>query len=204
MPAGVQALYLHCQMGLLWSNVLYCSYMLLGLAYALLTAARLTTVGAFFSLNACQPYDSRNSGRGGVQDREGVAFVCREHCCVSPSFPCDAHVLQLGARPKDSSASPGGRSSPLGDAAKVAAKPEVLYPYASGSGLGNRTLDLLAEARSRGAAVGAFTVYSLEGIRAVVRAAEATGRSAILQVQYGRVGCVSSVCRHMHIHTQLF
>lgn len=60
----------------------------------------------------------------------------------------------------------------------------MLYPYAGGSGLGNRTLDLLAEARSRGAAVGAFTVYSLEGIRAVVRAAEASGRSAILQVHY--------------------
>lgn len=59
----------------------------------------------------------------------------------------------------------------------------MLYPYAGGSGLGNRTLDLLAEARGRGAAVGAFTVYSLEGIRAVVRAAEATGRSAILQVR---------------------
>lgn len=57
-----------------------------------------------------------------------------------------------------------------------------MYPYASGSGLGNKTLDILSEARGRGAAVGAFTVYNLEGIRAVVGAAEATGRSAILQV----------------------
>ncbi|CAM9337434.1 unnamed protein product [Hapterophycus canaliculatus] len=65
---------------------------------------------------------------------------------------------------------------------------KVLYPYASGSGLGNRTLDILAEARGRGAAVGAFTVYSLEGIRAVVRAAEATGRSAILQAHPAALG----------------
>ena len=57
-----------------------------------------------------------------------------------------------------------------------------MYPYATGSGLGNRTLDILSEARGRGAAVGAFTIYNLEGIRAVVGAAEATGRSAILQV----------------------
>lgn len=63
-------------------------------------------------------------------------------------------------------------------------KHEVMYPYATGSGLGNRSLDILSEARGRGAAVGAFTVYNLEGIRAVVGAAEATGRSAILQVQY--------------------
>lgn len=97
------------------------------------------------------------------------------------------HVLQLGARPKEeeASASPGGQSASVREATKATAKPvrAVLYPYAGGSGLGNRTLDLLAEARDRGAAVGAFTVYSLEGIRAVVRAAEATGRSAILQVQ---------------------
>lgn len=58
----------------------------------------------------------------------------------------------------------------------------MLYPYGGESGLCNRTVHLLAEARSRGVAVGAFTVYSLEGIRAVVRAAEASGRSAILQV----------------------
>lgn len=61
-------------------------------------------------------------------------------------------------------------------------KSEVMYPYASGSGSGNRTLDILFEARSRRAAVGAFTVYSMESIRAVVEAAQATGRSAILQV----------------------
>lgn len=58
-----------------------------------------------------------------------------------------------------------------------------MYPYAAGSGRGNRTLDILEEATGRGAAVGAFTVYNLEGIRAVVKAAEATGRSAILQVR---------------------
>ena len=60
-----------------------------------------------------------------------------------------------------------------------------MYPFEdcnAGSGLANRTLDILADARDRGAAVGAFTVYSLEGIRAVVEAAEATGKSAILQV----------------------
>lgn len=79
--------------------------------------------------------------------------------------------LQLGARTKlDWPARPNGSD-------------KVLYPYGSGLGLGNRTLDILAEARGRGAAVGAFTVYSLEGIRAVVRAAEVTGCSAILQVK---------------------
>eukprot|EP00903_Cladosiphon_okamuranus_P010731 g10143.t1 len=102
-------------------------------------------------------------------------------------------MVKLGARPKDASASPEGRSPPLGDSTKGTAtpkkkKPEVLHPYAGGSGLGNRTLDLLAEARSRGAAVGAFTVYSLEGIRAVVRAAETTGRSAILQAHPAALG----------------
>ena len=59
-----------------------------------------------------------------------------------------------------------------------------MFPFVEDSGLGNRTLDILGDARARGAAVGAFTVYSLEGIRAVVEAAEATGRSAILQVYY--------------------
>lgn len=111
----------------------------------------------------------------------------------------DDLLRQLGARPNQapagssSSSSRGvhtrGRpSSSIGDTSTkattpAAGKPKVLYPYGGGSGLGNRTLDLLAEARSRGAAVGAFTVYSLEGIRAVVHAAEACGRSAILQVR---------------------
>lgn len=106
-----------------------------------------------------------------------------------PFHNCLHHpVLQLGARPKEAPASPSGRNPPLGDITEATTEPEVLYPYAGGSGLGNRTLDLMAEARSRGAAVGAFTVYSLEGIHAVVRAAEATGRSAILQVQSGSGG----------------
>ncbi|CAM9441880.1 unnamed protein product, partial [Sphacelaria rigidula] len=65
---------------------------------------------------------------------------------------------------------------------------EVVYPYASGSGSGNRTLDILAEARSRGAAVGAFTVYNMEGIQAVIAAADATGRSAILQAHPAALG----------------
>lgn len=100
-------------------------------------------------------------------------------------------VLQLGGRLKQGTTSPVGSftscgkqsSPPLRDAAKAAVGQDVVYPYASGSGLGNRTLDLLAEARGRGAAVGAFTVYNLEGISAVVQAAEATGRCAILQVR---------------------
>ena len=99
-------------------------------------------------------------------------------------------VSQLGGRRKKDNPSPVGSAGernppPLKDATKARAGQGVLYPYAGGSGLGNRTLDLMAEARGRGAAVGAFTVYSLEGIRAVMRAAEATGRSAILQVCCG-------------------
>jgi hypothetical protein len=46
----------------------------------------------------------------------------------------------------------------------------------------SRTLDLLEAARAKGEAVGAFNVYNLEGVRAVVRAAAATNSSAILQV----------------------
>lgn len=97
---------------------------------------------------------------------------------------CAVPTLQLGARTKESSppAPSSSGSAETHESKSSSSKSEVVYPYAAGSGLGNRTLDLLAEARSRGAAVGAFTVYSLEGIRAVIGAAEATGRSAILQV----------------------
>lgn len=130
---------------------------------------------------------------GGVWSQRGIGFECNNVIALRPRFnpshcPRADHILQLGARPKGTS--PGAKSPPVGDATNATtptaagmAQQEVLYPYAGGSGHGNRTLDLLAEARNRGAAVGAFTVYSLEGIRAVVQAAEATGRSAILQVQ---------------------
>lgn len=46
----------------------------------------------------------------------------------------------------------------------------------------SRTLDLVEAARAKGQAVGAFNVYNLEGVRAVVLAAAATDSSAILQV----------------------
>jgi len=46
----------------------------------------------------------------------------------------------------------------------------------------SRTLDLVEAARAEGQAVGAFNVYNLEGVRAVVLAAAATDSSAILQV----------------------
>ncbi|CAM9600896.1 unnamed protein product, partial [Ectocarpus sp. 12 AP-2014] len=92
-------------------------------------------------------------------------------------------MIKLGARPK-SDRSAGGHHT----TAPVQHKREVLYPYAGGSGRCNRTLDVLAEARGRGAAVGAFTVYNLEGIHAVIRAAEATGRSAILQAHPAALG----------------
>lgn len=46
----------------------------------------------------------------------------------------------------------------------------------------SRTLDLVEAARAKGHAVGAFNVYNLEGVRAVVLAAAATDSSAILQV----------------------
>ncbi|CAM9369804.1 unnamed protein product, partial [Discosporangium mesarthrocarpum] len=59
---------------------------------------------------------------------------------------------------------------------------EQVHPYGSSSGARGITLEILGEAAGRGAAVGAFTVYTLEGVRAVVEAAEATGRPAILQV----------------------
>lgn len=89
---------------------------------------------------------------------------------LTDTIICPRILLQLGARTK------------LDWPVQPKDTKKLVYPYASGSGLGNRTLDILAEARGRGAAVGAFTVYNLEGIRAVVKAAEATGRSAILQV----------------------
>lgn len=106
-------------------------------------------------------------------------FMCI--CLRPPRFG----VLQLGARRKPPHLLPAGGSSqerPLTPEVSAKPKRKVIYPFASGSGLGNKTLDILSEARGRGAAVGAFTVYNLEGIRAVVGAAEATGRSAILQV----------------------
>lgn len=95
-----------------------------------------------------------------------------------------AGLWQLGARNKRDGACPIGSltGQELEEKDTSACNQERMYPYAAGSGMGNRTLDILAEARGRGAAVGAFTVYNLEGIRAVVQAAEATGRSAILQV----------------------
>lgn len=132
-------------------------------------------------LRALQPIASRDLTRVAFEAAMSQ-LVCVPRALLHFNLaPPTGHVVQLGAQPKE--ASPGGRGAPLGDATKATAEPEVLHPYASGSGLGNRTLDLLAEARSRGAAVGAFTVFSLEGIRAVVQAAEATGRSAILQVR---------------------
>ncbi len=46
----------------------------------------------------------------------------------------------------------------------------------------HNTLDLLRAGQRRGFAVGAFNVYNLEGVRAVVAAAEASRSPAILQV----------------------
>lgn len=103
---------------------------------------------------------------------------------ILTSTPPYCPLQQLGAKRRSGNTG-GGDSQAREQTARQTPSPpgEVVYPYASGSGSGNRTLDILAETRSRGAAVGAFTVYNMEGIQAVIAAADATGRSAILQVQ---------------------
>ena len=44
------------------------------------------------------------------------------------------------------------------------------------------TSELLQTARSNGYAIGAFNVYNLEGVRAVVDAAEASSSPAMLEI----------------------
>ena len=58
------------------------------------------------------------------------------------------------------------------------------------------THTLLANAQSNGYAIGAFNIYNLEGVRAVLNAAEQAGSPVLLQIlpqayQYGGRGLVS-------------